>query len=917
MTDDRWQQLRTMFDAACELPPTAWRTELGRMTNDPALLDEVIELLEAQTMALDSAQRPLRELIVQLAEPDVQVGERIGPWRLTRRVASGGMGAVFLAERADETYQQRVAIKLLRGLATTEISQRLAAERQMLAGLEHPNIARLYDGGSTPSGQPYLVMEYVDGEPLDRACCDRPLDLSQRLQLFVRICRTVQAAHARLVVHCDLKPSNILVRADTEPVLLDFGIARWLDSAAESRADRFYTPVYASPELIAGEPVGVTTDVYSLGVILVEMLADRRLGHDGQPAGAAVPLPSRWARPSCAWRKHLEGDLDAIAAKASARDPAQRYGSVEALADDIERWRTHHPVRARGGRAGYRTHRWLRRHWQAAGVAVAVTAMAGGFVWRLSESSARAQEEAAIAEQVSEFLVAAFDAADPRERGARGTEDVSARAVLDASAAQVDAELADSPALRARLQSVLGRAYQNIGLPKQAETLLRSAAEGLASPSVDRARLAAQTYSDLSVEMSNGKRGEEGLKYAERALQLLDREDDARTRAHVLNSLGLAYSQLERYPESEAAFQQSLAMRSTVREPGTEGGTATVMQNMGLMYRNRGELDKSEQLLRDSLEIKRRRSETSADYQHGLHALAMTLQEGGKPNEAAPLLLQSRDLSLQLYGQDSSRTALAYCELALLHMDLGRYTESAEGFDTCLRISALTSGEDSIDHAINLNNYANLEEARGDMGKAEQLYRRSLAIRRQVLGPDKPSSLRAEMNLARLLMRSGRADQAGPLIQRVLPIWQRISPADAPDLSISHLGEIEWMIHRGQSAQAEQALLAMAPIVPSMSPPLQLRYQQMQAEAALRAGQAALAATRWRAVLEGNVALFGAEAPSVARYRVPLAEALQANGEREAARRQIAQAKPLLEAELVPGAPYLQRLHALEERLKG
>ncbi|MGL4692024.1 MAG: serine/threonine protein kinase, partial [Stenotrophomonas maltophilia] len=203
MTDDRWQQLRTMFDAACELPPTQWRTELGRMTNDPTLLDEVIELLEAQTLALDSAQRPLRELIAQLAEPELQVGERIGPWRLTRRVASGGMGAVFLAERADETYQQRVAIKLLRGLASTEISQRLAAERQMLAGLEHPNIARLYDGGSTASGQPYLVMEYVDGEPLDRACRDRQLDLPQRLQLFVRICRTVQAAHARLVVHCD------------------------------------------------------------------------------------------------------------------------------------------------------------------------------------------------------------------------------------------------------------------------------------------------------------------------------------------------------------------------------------------------------------------------------------------------------------------------------------------------------------------------------------------------------------------------------------------------------------------------------------------------------------------------------------------------------------------------------------------
>lgn len=917
MTDERWQQLRTMFDAACELPPTEWRSELGRMTNDPALLDEVIELLQAQTVALDSAHRPLRELITHLAEPDAQVGERIGPWRLTRRVASGGMGAVFLAERADDTYQQRVAIKLLRGLASAEFSQRLAAERQILAGLEHPNIARLYDGGSTATGQPYLVMEFVDGEPLDRACREHQLGLTERLRLFVRICRTVQAAHARLVVHCDLKPSNVLVRADNEPVLLDFGIARWLGGAAESSIDRFYTPVYASPELIAGEHVGVTTDVYSLGVILVEMLSDRRLGNDAGQPGAIVPLPSAWALPTCPWHSRLHGDLDAIAGKACARDPSQRYGSVEALADDIERWRMHHPVRARAPRAGYRVQRWLRRHWQAAGVAVAVSAMAGGFVWRLSESNARAQEEAAIAEQVSEFLVAAFDAADPRERGARGTEEVSARAVLDASAAQVDAELADSPALRARLQSVLGRAYQNIGLPKQAEALLRSAAEGLSSPSVGRARLAAQTYSDLSVEMSNGKRGEEGLKFAERALQLLDRDDDPRTRAHALNSLGLAYNQLERYPESEAAFQQSLGMRGSLSEPGTEGGTATVMQNMGLMYRNRGDLAKSEQLLRESLALKRRRSDTSADYQHGLHALAMTLQERGKPNDAAPLLLQSRELSLLLYGRDSSRTAMAYCELALLHMDLGRYTESAAGFDTCLRISALTNGEDSIDHAINLNNYANLEEARGDMANAEQLYRRSLAIRRQVLGRDKPSSLRAEMNLARLLMRSGRAEQAGPLIQRVLPIWQRISPADAPDLRISRLGEIEWMIQRGDPAQAEAALLGMAPLVPSMSPPLQLRYQQMQAEAALRAGESALAASRWRTVVEGNAALFGDGAASVARWRVPLAEALLANGERDAARRQVARAKPLLETELVPTAPYLQRLHALETQLKG
>ncbi|MBO9715702.1 MAG: serine/threonine protein kinase, partial [Pseudoxanthomonas sp.] len=288
---------------------------------------------------------------------------------------------------------------------------------QHLAGLQHPNIARLYDGGTTAAGMPYLVMEFVDGQPLDAYCQDQALDLRQRLALFVRVCRVVQAAHARLVVHCDLKPGNVLVRADGEPVLLDFGIARLLDGAGQGERTAYCTPAYAAPETLAGQPVGVASDVFGLGVILVELVAARRLEREADDRLQPLVAPSRWAEADCAWRRRLHGDLDAIAARACALEPERRYPSVEALADDVQRYLDHRVVVARQGGRLYRFGRGLRRHWQAAAVASLVLGLSGAFVWRLGEERSRAQEEAQVAEQVGQFMLRAFKAADPRERG--------------------------------------------------------------------------------------------------------------------------------------------------------------------------------------------------------------------------------------------------------------------------------------------------------------------------------------------------------------------------------------------------------------------------------------------------------------------------------------------------------------------
>src|SRR5690606_32629930 len=256
--------------------------------------------LAAQTASFNRALQPLGELMATLPAGELQAGDRLGAWQLVERLASGGMGTVFVAERVDQLFRQRVAIKLLRGNAGTAAAvQRLATERQILAELQHPNIARLYDGGTTPAGQPYLVMEYIEGLRLDAHCTQRALGLRERLQLFLRVCAAVQAAHLRLVVHCDLKPSNVLVRENGEPVLLDFGIARLLDVGEGEDADGFCTPAYASPEQLRGARVGVSSDVFSLGVLLTELLAGTQGGRAG--GGDAIPLPSVLAVDDCAW----------------------------------------------------------------------------------------------------------------------------------------------------------------------------------------------------------------------------------------------------------------------------------------------------------------------------------------------------------------------------------------------------------------------------------------------------------------------------------------------------------------------------------------------------------------------------------------------------------------------------------------
>lgn len=910
MEDDRWLQMRELFDAVCDLPPESWRGELERLTQDPDLLRDALDLLKAQTSTLERARGPLDGLLARIAAPELEPGETLGPWRLTERLASGGMGVVYAAERADDLYARKVAVKLLRGLADPRTAQRLAEERRILAGLQHPNIARLYDGGTTAAGLPYLVMEFVEGRPLDAYCREQGLGLRERLALFVRICRAVQAAHARLVVHCDLKPGNILVRDDGEPILLDFGIARLLDDGGEGERLVFCTPAYAAPETLAGAPVGVASDVFSLGVLLLELIACRNVERGADDRARPLPAPSQWAGEGCQWRMRLRGDPDAIIARACALEPAQRYASVDALANDVQRYLDHRVVAARQGGRAYRLGRVLRRHWQAATVAVLVLGLSGAFVWRLGEERARAQEEAQVADQVSQFMLQAFEAADPRARG-KGEVEATAREVLDAGAARIETELADSPAMRARVQHVIGQAYMNVGQGQRAEALLSVAAEGLIAPGVDRPLEALDALNELSTLLANGRRGAEAEEVARRSLALADQQSPTlelqAMRARAFNSLGLALSEQEQFQPALEAFQESLRLRKGT--PDWVRRRAAVMNNLGLLYRRWGRLEQSREVLEEALVLKvELHGAESYDAWVTRHVLALTVFEEGRYREAEALQRQNLALALKLFGEQSDNTATTCLELAGLNQDLGNYRAATEFYTQALAIQAQVLGEDSVDYAITLNNFASLEEVRGNTAGAQQMYRRSFEIRRAALGDEAGPTLRAGANLGRSLMRGGDVAAAKPLLDHALETWSTRLEPDARDMLITRLGLAEWEMRAARHAAAHASLAVIRPLLEGKPGQLRFRHQALLAELLQREGRLAEAAEAWAQAVALAEAEYGADTINTARQRVLWAEALQLAGRNAQAREQLARAEPVLRGQLVPDSDLPRRM---------
>ena len=830
---ERWDCVQRVFDYAMDLSPARRATYLDRACGrNGALREEVEALLDAGARAGSFLEAPpggfAWALMEELGQEDAPgrdlVGSRVGPYRILELVGSGGMGAVYLAER--EGPHKRVALKLIHaGMGTGDVRRRFLNEREILAALEHPAIAQLFDGGMTAEGAPYFVMEYVDGLPIDRYCDEHCLPIPDRLALFRDVCRAVAYAHQHLVVHRDLKPSNILVAEDEDGrpgvKLLDFGIAKVLrpdrvprsvDALTRTQA-RLMTPEYASPEQVRGANVTTASDVYALGVLLYELLTGHR------PYRSRSPLPHELARavleedpvrPSTAvmrteevtgeqgdvetitpadvgqarstsaerLRRRLRGDLDNVVMKALRKEKERRYASAEQLAEDVRRYLEGLPVKARKGTVAYRAGKFVRRHRWGVVVALAFVLLLAGYAAtatsqareiaqerdRAERAAREARREARKAERVTEFVVSVFEVADPG--GPRGGR-VTAQELLERGVQRVGEELGEEPEVEAKLMEVIGRVYRSLSMYEEATPLLEQAL-------AQRRRLYSGDHASI---------------------------------ASSLYHLAMLLQRKGRYGEAEPLYREALSMRQRLYGEGAHPDVAESLHGLARLLHRKGRYDEAERLYREAL---RQRQALYGDddlsVAASLSGLGLLLRYKGAYDEAEPLLRRGLAISRNLLGPEHPDVTSAVGNLALLLRNRGAYDEAEALLRETLALRQRASGEDHAYAAIGLHDLARLLHIKGDHPEAETLYRRALALRSAHQGTSHTATALTMIRLADLLAETSAPAEADSLYRRALGTLRRVYPDEHPRMALAHMGLGQLRFRQGRPGEAEEPL---------------------------------------------------------------------------------------------------------------
>lgn len=778
---------------------------------------------------------------------------RIGQYRVLRTLGVGGMGEVFLAERADAEFEQQVAIKVVYG-GSPGIQSRLKIERQILAQLEHPNIAHLLDGGSLPDGGAYIVMEYVNGLPIDAYCDSNRLDIAARLRLFQTVCAAVHYAHKNLIVHRDLKPSNILVTAAGVPKLLDFGIAKVLDdrqaihTVAVTHADiRVMTPDHASPEQVRGQAITTSSDVYVLGVLLYKLLTGtspfvipsmRLTDIERAICEKDPPLPAHAvntddspqthsiaaARSTTAnrLRRTLGGDLDNIVLMAMRKEPERRYSSSQQMAGDIQRYLDGKPVIARRDTLQYRGAKFVRRHWLpvAAGVTMIFLIVAFAMTTymqslRIASERDRAAEERAVAdrertraEEVSTFLVNLFKLSDPQQN--RGNQ-ITARELLDSAAKRLQAELQDQPATKAALLSTVGAVYDSLAQYKEALPILAESLS-LQPQSHDKSRIA------TLLELASARRHAGDLGGAEAPLQealQLSRADFGAASPEFGRSLWalgqLRYRQ-NRLVDAQQLYNRSLEILESAAAPATD--ISALLDDLAQVYADEQQWALARQTYQRALEVDRRvLGEENPRVAMHLHNLAVVAQNMGNLKLAETLYHDAIRRKERAYGVGDPQTADAIENYGLLLQREGRLAEAEPLLRSALAMTLSRYGPEHYNVGYARVSLAMVLHDQGHLSAAEDEFRQALAVYDKSLPTNHQYRASALMHFARLLVDRGKPDEALGLSTQSLAIWTATSSASGPRTAQARAIHAYALTHLGKPREAAEELDAALPVL--------------------------------------------------------------------------------------------------------
>ena len=940
---ERRRRALAIFDEVVDLDPRARAEKIDALCGGDAELRTKVEAMLAadagggEPFSGDAAQWV--ELLDAATGNDsgpeaAPVGEQVGAWRITGLLGRGGMGAVHAVERADGAYVQRAALKRVHGGETTPASrERFLRERQVLARLQHPHVATLLDGGFDAGGDPYFVMERVDGVAIDRWCDECRLGLRERVVLFLQVLDAVQYAHRNLVVHRDLKPSNLLVTPQGQVKLLDFGIARELERAgiaATATDDRAMTLQYASPEQLHNEPITTATDLYQLGVVLYRLLSGRHpfgidadtplarqlqaLSRDPEPITRSARqldadmAAKRGETPASLARAH-DGGLEAIVHACLRRDPAERYASAEALGNDLRAWLDDRPVSAAKLGRGQRTRLWLRRNRalaaSVAAISLALLAGTGVALWQAHE----AREQARIAERESEgaraslaFLADTLAAAAPAQ--AMSTE-VSVRQLLDNARVQLEQKPLD-PRARRSIQRLLGNLYSSLGEPKVAASLFEAGLDGVLPQQRDEALALAKDLDGYASTLATLERGKESLATARRALALREgfAPGDAYQRFLGHRQLALAYTSMTDCKQADAEWRQAMASVSTARDmQAAEAAQAAVSYSRMLF--NCGEYARGFEVAEAGL--------AAAD-KAGLPALAparadllWTKAVNGAPidklegGDAEALLRQAIAMHEKTIGTKGTQLGEYYSSLGTMLQVSGRLGDALIAHERSAELSR-AAGARPLDQAITQYNIGYLYRDHGDYPKSLAAHARSLAIFEEAgVDEDHLEYRRARKWQALAMIQAGQAAEAR---ERLLPLKERARELDGVD-SVEH-ADVTWQLLRAAVAMQDVArgepLLAearerSAKFVPSTHQVF-IEFLRHEATLATLRGDMEGAERLRRDALAREIANNGLTAPWVARAE--LAGLLVQRGRRAEAAVLLREALPALREHLLP-----------------